>query len=104
MLSLMMWKISFRNMLNVIIIMKIGIIIGVVLHKHKRFIEIVEGLITYAIWVLLFLLGLSIGSNELIIKNIGTLGLKAIILSFSATAGSVILSYFLYIFLFKHER
>lgn len=90
-------------MLNVIIIMTIGIIIGVLLHKKTTFIKVSEKIITYAIWLLLLFLGILVGSNKLIMSNIGTLGIQALLLSLSAVAGSIFLSYFLYKFLFKHE-
>ncbi len=91
-------------MLNVVIIMTLGIMVGVVLHKKTQVIKLVEKLTTYAIWILLFLLGLSIGTNQAIIKNIQTLGVAAFILSFGAILGSVLLSYFLYILFFKNDR
>ena len=91
-------------MLNVIIIMSVGIVIGIFVHKQVVIIQIVEKFTTYAIWLLLFLLGTSIGTNKVIVQNIGTLGIKAFILSFSAIAGSVIFAYFLYSYFFKNER
>ncbi|MDO8583373.1 MAG: LysO family transporter [bacterium] len=91
-------------MLNVIIIMTIGIGIGFIFHKKLSFIKTAEKLTTYAIWLLLFLLGISVGANELIVKNIGKLGAQAFIISFASILGSVLLSYFLYILLFKDEK
>lgn len=91
------------NMFNVIIIMTIGIVLGTLFHNKITFIKVSEKLITYAIWLLLLLLGISTGSNKLLMSNIGTLGVQALLLSLSAMAGSIFLSYFLYIFLFKHE-
>lgn len=89
-------------MINVVIIMSIGITIGVILNKKIHFIATVEKLATYSTWLLLFLLGISIGSNQVIIRNIGTLGIEAFILSFGAISGSVLLSFILYRF-FKDE-
>jgi len=91
-------------MFNVILIMSVGIIIGSIFHKNKNLIRLSERITTYAIWSLLFLLGLEIGTNEVIVENIGTLGIKAFIISFGAILGSVLLSYFLYNFLFKNDR
>jgi hypothetical protein len=91
------------DMFNVIIIMTIGIVIGTLLHKKTTFIKGSEKVITYAIWLLLLLLSISVGSNKLIMSNIGTLGIQALFLSLGATVGSIFLSYLLYTFLFKHE-
>lgn len=84
--------------------MTIGIGIGFIFHKKLSFIKTAEKLTTYAIWLLLFLLGISVGANELIVKNIGKLGAQAFIISFASILGSVLLSYFLYILLFKDEK
>ncbi len=83
--------------------MTIGIVIGALFHKKTTFIKLSERVIIYAIWLLLLLFGISVGSNKLIMSNIGTLGVQALLLSLSAMAGSIFLSYFLYKFLFKHE-
>jgi uncharacterized membrane protein YbjE (DUF340 family) len=90
-------------MFTVIIIMTIGIVIGAAFHKRTAFIQGAERVITYAIWLLLFLLGVSVGANKLIMSNIGTLGIQALLLSFSAMAGSIVLSYFLFAYFFTHE-
>ncbi|MEK6951938.1 MAG: LysO family transporter [Nanoarchaeota archaeon] len=91
-------------MFDVIVIMSIGILIGTLIHKNKNTIQLVERFVTYAIWLLLFFMGTSIGANEIIIKNIGTLGLQALLLSLSAIIGSVFLAYLLYRFFFKNEK
>ena len=41
------------------------------------------------IWVLLFLLGIEVGSNPRIISGLQTLGLEAIVLTFGGSLGSV---------------
>ena len=52
----------------------------------------ISGLITVLIWILLFVLGIEVGSNESIISNLGTLGLEALLLATAATLGSVFLA------------
>lgn len=90
-------------MLIVILIMFLGVVVGFLIHKQKNILRTVDSATSYAIWLLLFLLGVSIGTNKIIISNIGTLGLQAIFLTFGAVSGSVLLSYLLYIRFFKHE-
>lgn len=84
--------------------MSFGILIGFVLRKNKKLIVISDKLTVYAIWVLLFLLGISVGTNETIIQNIGSLGFQALVVTLSSIACSVIFSYFLFVTLFKNEK
>ena len=91
-------------MLNVIIVMTIGIILGAFLHKNKKLFVQLDRFITYAIWLLLFLLGLSIGTNGIIVKNICNLGFQAIIVTFFTISFSVLVSCFLFVTLFKNEE
>ncbi len=84
--------------------MSIGIGAGALLRSRKRLFIFVDRITVYAIWLLLFLLGLSIGTNDVIVKNIGTLGLQAIVTAVVSIGLSVLLSYFLYHYLFTHEE
>lgn len=60
--------------------------------------------ITLTIYLLLFLLGISVGSNEAIIQNIGTLGLEAFLIAFAGTMGSVVAAWLIYRFIFKQKE
>lgn len=91
-------------MLAVVTIMSIGIGIGVLMKKRTTFISFADRLITYAIWLLLFLLGLSIGTNETVVRSIGQLGVQALVISVLSVVGSVLLSYLLFVALFKDEN
>lgn len=81
-------------MLIIIGIMLTGVLIGYLLRGRK--ISGIQKIITGLIWLLLFLLGCDVGSNELIIKNLPVLGLEAAIISTVATLGSVLFAYFLW--------
>ncbi|HAD81379.1 MAG: hypothetical protein A2509_05825 [Candidatus Edwardsbacteria bacterium RIFOXYD12_FULL_50_11] len=83
-------------MFTVLIIMTAGIILGYLIRRKTRIIRYIGSAINLAIYLLLFLLGISVGANETIIRNLGTLGLTAIALTAGAVAGSVGLSYFTY--------
>ena len=48
---------------------------------------------TWLIWLLLFLLGIEVGSNEQIIKSLPTLGVEALVLSVCGTLGSCALAW-----------
>lgn len=51
---------------------------------------------TWLIWLLLFMLGIEVGSNEQIISALPTLGVEALVLSVFATLGSCVLAWALW--------
>lgn len=92
-------------MITVIIIMTLGIILGRILFKRNIKLHFVEKLTSYSIYLLLFLLGVSVGTNRLIIENFHKIGLTAVILSISAIAGSILLVFIVNHFFFrKYEK
>lgn len=90
-------------MIGVLITMIAGIITGVFIHRKDHLIKINDRLITIAIYVLLFLLGISVGLNKTIVQNIGTLGIQALIITAGAVLGSVLISWVVYRFFFKEK-
>lgn len=77
-------------MFIVIGFMLVGILVGYLLRSKK--IRFIQGLIIALIWVLLFLLGLEIGSNKNVIAQFGKLGLEAFLIATAGTLGSVVLA------------
>lgn len=51
---------------------------------------------TWLIWLLLFMLGLEVGSDKHIIASLPTLGVEALLLSVCATVGSCVLAWALW--------
>lgn len=76
-------------MFKILSIMFIGIGIGYLFRKIS-ILQKTEKTISITILLLLFMLGISVGSNELIIKNIGKFGWQAIIISSLSLIGSLI--------------
>lgn len=65
-----------------------GIALGYLM-RHHRFTHI--GRITiFFIWVLLFVLGIEVGSNPNIMNSLHTLGIEALFIAVMSTMGSVI--------------
>lgn len=92
-------------MLTVIIIMASGMVAGYFLRNIKSVSKPVGFVITWAIYLLLFFLGISVGTNETIISNIGKIGFQAMLLTIGAVTGSILLSWFTYKYFFrKHEE
>lgn len=91
-------------MFLVLLIMIAGIITGVFIHRIPTLIKVTDQLISVAIYVLLFLLGVSVGLNKTIIQNIGTLGFQALIITLGAVTGSVLVSWLIYKAFFQGKQ
>ena len=77
-------------MFIVIACMLAGIVAGYLLRQRR--LRFIHQFILTLIWLLLFLLGLEVGSNETVIRQFGSLGLEAFLLALGGTLGSVILA------------
>jgi len=91
-------------MIEILIIMFAGVILGFILRKQKYIIMLVDKLTSISIYLLLFLLGLGVGNNELIINQFSQVGINAILLAFAGISGSVLLSYFVYKLFARDEK
>jgi uncharacterized membrane protein YbjE (DUF340 family) len=83
-------------MITVLLLMLAGIFIGFLIHRNQEIIRVNEKLITWAIYLLLFLLGISVGLNKTIIENLNNIGLQAITITIGAIAGSVLMLWMIY--------
>jgi len=72
-------------MFIIIGIMLTGMLFGYLL-RSKR-LTWIHKIITFLIWVLLFLLGIDVGGNDIIVKGLHTLGLEALIITLAAVIG-----------------
>ncbi|MFY9590714.1 MAG: LysO family transporter [Bacteroidales bacterium] len=81
-------------MFRVISFMIMGIILG---YSFKNYtISFINQLINVLIWTLLFILGLEVGSNSDIIKNLKFVGIDAFVISVGAILGSVLMAWILW--------
>ena len=90
-------------MFIVIGIMLLGTGLGY-LFRRVSLLQQLNPLIMVAICALLFVLGLSIGSNEMIMNNLTTLGWQALVIALAATSGSILAGWGVYHFFFKDEK
>ena len=90
-------------MFGVMIVMLSGVLIGYILRNIRAIPALVSKINIYIIFLLLFVMGLSVGSNTQVIQGLGTLGLLGIAISVVSIAGSVFLSWIVYRHLFKKE-
>ena len=75
-------------MFTIIGLMLTGMLLGYLL--RKRDLKKIHPIITLLIWLLLFILGIEVGSNEEIIRGLHTIGYEAVVLTLGGTLGSVI--------------
>ena len=88
-------------MLIIVAIMLCGIAVGYLLRNwDTRFISHV---ITALIWLLLFLLGIEVGSNPRIIGGLQTLGIEALLLTIGGSIGTILFSWILWKYVSRKE-
>lgn len=87
-------------MFTVIGIMFLGIIAGYLLRNQKQ-LRYTGRFISYTIFLLLFLLGISVGNNEEIVNNLPGIGGKAFLIAAISTLGSMIAAWIVYRYFFK---
>jgi len=88
-------------MIEVLIIMTVGIIVGLLLRKKQNIVNYFNKSIIWFVVILLFLMGISVGVNNKIMDNLSSIGLQGLILSLTAILGSSVLSYIVYTLFFK---
>lgn len=86
-------------MLLIIALMVSGIVLGYLFRDKK--LGFIRRLISLAIFALLFLLGVSVGSNARIMDNLPDIGLDALVITLGAVAGSVLCAWGIYKFYFN---
>jgi len=93
-------------MIPVLLLMSIGLILGYVLSNRTKFILFSNKATTLIIYMLLFFLGIGVGLNKTIVYNLANIGLQAILITFGAMLGSLILAYITYklFFIEKNEK
>ena len=88
-------------MFTIIGLMLTGMLLGYLL--RKRDLKKIHPIITLLIWLLLFILGIEVGSNEEIIRGLHTIGYEAVVLTLGGTLGSVIDAWALWRALYKRK-
>lgn len=79
-------------MVEILLLMSLGMLGGYLLRRRRRIIRIAEKLIIWSIFLLLFFMGMSIGRDPLIISNLPSLGLTALLISIGGIGGSLLLA------------
>lgn len=75
----------------IVVSFAIGMLIGALVNRRTKRLKVPPWITSVIICVLLFLLGIEIGSNREAIQSLGQIGLSALLLTIGAVVGSVAL-------------
>lgn len=89
-------------MLIIVLIMLSGIAVGFLLRNRNT--KHLSSVTTVLIWLLLFLLGIEVGSNPRIVSGMQTLGVEALLLTIGGGIGTVVLSWLLWVYIYNKEE
>ena len=90
-------------MFTVISIMFAGVAVGYAA-RHISFLSKLNYSISGTIWALLFFLGIKVGKNENLMRNLPSLGGQALLLAVLGTVGSVLAGWAVWKLFFGQER
>jgi hypothetical protein len=82
--------------MSLLLALAIGVFFGFALRARPRFLQLVEQITGLTVFLLLFLLGLAVGSDTELLAHLGSLGGQALLLSLGGIAGSLALSMILH--------
>ncbi|MDD7076366.1 MAG: LysO family transporter [Prevotella sp.] len=88
-------------MLIIVAIMLCGIAVGYLLRNWDT--RFISHIITVLIWLLLFLLGIEVGSNPRIVMGMQTLGIEALVLTIGGAVGTILCAWLLWIYVSRKE-
>ena len=91
-------------MITVLALMVLGILIGSVFNNRRKFISIIDKMTNWAIYTLLFLLGISVGLNKTIINHLDNIGLNSLLITIGSVLGSIIFALITYKIFFKNNN
>ena len=90
-------------MLHIILFILAGILVGYIL-RNKGVVKYIGTALGLIIMLLLFFLGVSVGSNEQVVNNFALIGLDAFVLTIGGTLGSVLCAWWVYLSFFKKKK
>lgn len=68
----------------------LGIGFGYLVRRRERVVVASGRIMGWSVYLLLFLLGVSVGGNEVLLRSLPELGKQALLLSLAAVAGSIV--------------
>ena len=76
-------------MVEILVIMAVGMVIGYLLRQKQAIFAVIDRIVMAVIFLLLFVLGISVGLNETVVGSIHIIGVKAVVLTLGAVTGSI---------------
>jgi len=95
-----------RNMIPFIVVALffLGLLIGYLFIRNRnKFRKFLDSGVNWTIYLLLFLLGISVGRREEILNNFSKIGFDAIVLALGAILGSLLLAFVVYKWFFEKK-
>ena len=90
-----------QNAAAIIVLIIGGIAAGLLVRRKLNVVRIVDRAALGAVFLLLFLLGLDVGSRHEVIRNISEVGLEAGMISTAAMVGSLALTWVVHVVWFR---
>ena len=87
-------------MIEILLLIMGGMVLGYLVRRKEQVVRVTERLIIWSIFLLLFLMGLSIGRDSLIVNSLPSLGFNALLISIAGIAGSLVLALLLWKYFF----
>jgi uncharacterized membrane protein YbjE (DUF340 family) len=88
----------------ILIILFAGTLTGYAFSRIKLFNKVTDKASMYIIYVLLFFMGLSVGTKPEIMQNLASIGFEALVIAIFAIGGSILTAFFLYHYLFRRNE
>ncbi|MCG8472750.1 MAG: lysine exporter LysO family protein [Desulfobacterales bacterium] len=76
-------------MVEILGIMALGMVLGFLLRRVETLFAVIDRIVMAVIFLLLFVLGISVGLNETVVSSIHKIGVDALVLTAGAIAGSI---------------
>ena len=90
-------------MITILMVLSAGVLTGFLLVGRPVWHRYNNKLLNLAIYVMLFLLGISVGTNREVIGNLGKIGYESVAIAMASMVGSILLSTFVFKLLFKQN-
>lgn len=76
----------------VLLILLISVLVGITLRKFRA-VRHLGKTATLTVWLLIFVFGISLGSNKDIVSDFGHMGITAVVVAVMGVAGSIIVAW-----------
>jgi uncharacterized membrane protein YbjE (DUF340 family) len=76
--------------MQVLLFLAAGVFVGYLLRTRRGVLATAGTATTWSLYLLIFLLGISVGANEAVVRGLGRLGMQALVLSIGGIVGSIL--------------